>query len=151
MIAELDHALSSEQVLKSIVSGFPQEVIDGVLRSLTTERRELARFLLAYQNAKSGSFDLIKERAGNDPGAFLIVARIIRGLSQKELARKLGLREQSIQRWEAERYRSISLSNYQKIAQTLGVRWRMDELVPLSEQFGLSYDVTKDNLTKVLR
>lgn len=150
-ITELDTALSSEQVLKSIVAGLPQEVIEGVRRSLFAERKELTELLRAYTEAKAGDFSLLKQCAGNDPGAFLIVARIIKGLSQKELARKLGLREQMIQRWEAEKYRSITLSNYQKVAQTLGVRWHMDEVVPLGERLGLSYDVSKDDLTKVLR
>lgn len=150
-IAELDVALSSEQALRSIVAGLPNEVIEGVHRSLKTERRELAEFLRAYKDARAGDFAPLKEQVGNDPGAFLIVARLMRGLSQKDLARKLGLREQAIQRWESERYRSITLANYQKIAQTLGVRWRVEEHAPLAEQWGVSYDVTKDDLTKVVR
>ena len=150
-VAELDNALSSDQALKSIVAGLPPEVIDGVRRALKTERRDRAELLQAYKDARRGDFTLLKEQAGSDLGAFLIAARLIRGLSQKDLARKLGLREQAIQRWETERYRSISLANYQKVAQTLGVRWRMEEHAPLVEQWGLSYDVTRDDLTKVVR
>lgn len=150
-INELDQALSSENALRSIVEGLPGEVIEGVRRSLKTERRRLAEILDAYRAAKNGDFSRLKQQAGSDPGAFLIAARIIRGLSQKELARKLGWREQAIQRWEAERYRSITLANYQKIAQALGVRWRLEEVTPLTEEWGLSYDVSRDDLTKVLR
>ncbi|MBS4003894.1 MAG: ImmA/IrrE family metallo-endopeptidase [Afipia sp.] len=150
-IAELDRALSSEQVLKSIVEGLPREVVDGVRRSLATERRERAELLVAYQKARAGDFSLLREQAGNDPGAFLIVARIIRGFSQKDLARKLGLREQAIQRWEIEKYRSISLSNYQKVAQTLGVRWKMSDIALIDGQSPPIYDVARDDLTKVLR
>jgi HTH-type transcriptional regulator/antitoxin HigA len=148
---DIDQALSSEQVLRSLVQGLPQEVIEGVRRTLATERREIAALLLAYQNAKNGDFALLKEQAGNDPGAFLIAARIARNLTQKELARKLGLKEQAIQRWEAEKYRTISLQNYQKVAQALGVTWRMQEGKPLTEQWGLSYDVARADLNKVLR
>ena len=150
-IAELDRALSSEQTLKSIVEGLPQEVVEGVRRSLKMERRERATLLQAYQHARSGDFSLLKEQAGNDPGAFLIVARIFRGLSQKDLARKLGLREQAIQRWEAEKYRSISLSNFQKVAQTLGARWQMQDIAPSNGKWPPVYDVTKADVTKVLR
>jgi HTH-type transcriptional regulator/antitoxin HigA len=150
-IAELERALSSEHALRSIVAGLPNEVIEGVHRSLKTERREVAELLQAYKDARNGDFALLKKQVGNEPGAFLIAARLIRGLSQKDLARKLGLREQAIQRWEAERYRSISLANYQKVAQTLGVRWRVEEDAPLAEKWGLSYDVTRDDLTKVVR
>lgn len=150
-IAELDRALSSEQAIQSIVEGLPKEVVEGVCRSLTTDRRERVALLQAYQQARSGNFSLLKEQAGSDPGAFLIVARIIRGLSQKDLARKLGLREQAIQRWEAEKYRSISLSNFQKVAQSLGVRWQMQDTVSSDGQWPPVYDVTKGDLTKVLR
>jgi HTH-type transcriptional regulator/antitoxin HigA len=150
-IAELDRALSSEQALKSIVEGLPQEVIEGVRRSLKMERRERATLLQAYQNARSGDFSLLKEQAGNDPGAFLVVARIIRGLSQKDLARKLGLREQAVQRWEAEKYRSISLSNFQKVAQSLGVHWQMQDIAPSDGKWPPVYDVTKADVKKVIR
>lgn len=150
-LEDIDRALSSEQVMRSLVQGLPQEVIEGVRRTLATERCELSALLLAYHNAKDGDFQLLKEQAGNDPGAFLIAARIARNLTQKELARKLGLKEQAIQRWEAEKYRSISLQNYQKVAQALGVTWRMEEGTPLTEQWGLSYDVTRADLNKVLR
>ncbi|MBX9460257.1 MAG: XRE family transcriptional regulator [Brevundimonas sp.] len=150
-IAELDAALSSDHVLRSILAGMPSEVIEGVRRSLRTEHRELSDRLDAYRRGKSGEFDALKQQAGNDPGAFLIAARLIRGLSQKDLARKLGLREQAIQRWEAERYRSINLANYQKVAQTLGVRWKLEESAPVAEQWGLAYDVSRDDLAKVVR
>ena len=150
-VAALDQALSSDQTLRAIVEGLPREVIDGVRRSLATERRELTEFLRAYRSAKDGDFDLFKEHVGNDPGAFLVATRIIRGLSQKDLARKLGLRALMIQRWEAEKYRSISLANFQKVAQALGVRWQMEEGPPLAEQWGFSYDFGREDLMKVLK
>lgn len=97
-ITALDFALSSEQTLKEIVTGLPRQVVDGVRRALATERRELGGAVDAYERAKRGDDALLKKRAGNDPGALLIAARIIARLSQKDLARKLGLREQQIQR-----------------------------------------------------
>ncbi|WP_245261636.1 XRE family transcriptional regulator [Ancylobacter sp. FA202] len=150
-LAELDRALSSDQTLRSMVEGLPPQVVEGVRRSLKTERRERSALLNAYQLARVGDFSQLKEQAGNDPGAFLVVARIVRGLSQKDLARKLGLREQAIQRWEAEQYRSISLSNFHKIAQALGVRWHMQDIASSDGQWPPNYDVTKADLTKVLR
>src|SRR3990167_3046206 len=149
-VAELDGALSSEQILRSIMAGLPHEVVEAVRRAFLAERHELADALRAFSAAKSGEYESIRDRAGNDPGAFLIVARIMRGLSQKDLARKLGLREQAIQRWESEKYRSITLSNYQKVAQTLGVRLRLDELRPRGD-WEYTYDVTTDDLMKVVR
>lgn len=150
-IAELDAALSSEQTLKALVSGLPPVVVEGVRRSLATERRELGEALKAYERTKEGYTESLKERAGSDPGALLIAARVVRRLTQKELARKLGMQEQQIQRYEAERYRSISLGRYQKVANALGARLSID-IDPGGEEWGSSYGAPNpEELSKVLR
>lgn len=152
-IEEISKALSSDQTLKSIIDGLPSGVIDGIRRSLTTERRELSNVLEAYVQAKSGNTDLIKERAGNDLGDILIVARLAQGWTQKDLARKLGLQEQAIQRWEAERYRSISLSRYIKVACALSVDFSVRFLNPeMSKLTGMpKYEVKPAEAQKILK
>jgi len=52
----------------------------------------------------------------------LIQARIARGLSQRELGNYLGLKEQQVQRYEAERYRSASLDRLVEVSDALGVK-----------------------------
>ena len=151
LIEQITHALSSEQVLKSIVEGLPPEVIDGVRRSLTAERQELAESLQAYQNAQRGAVDELKSRAGNDLGALLVAARVAKGWKQKELARRLFLPEQQVQRYEAERYRSISLGNLIRVARTLGVRLIADISNPLQEPWLPSYEMSSTELQKVLK
>ena len=49
----------------------------------------------------------------------LIRARIAAGLSQKELAERLGMPEQQIQRYEAVEYESVSLARIMEIAKAL--------------------------------
>src|SRR5687767_13110494 len=98
LIEKISYALSSEQVLKSVVQGLPPVLIQGVQRSLEAERKELSEVLSAYQDAKDGKPERLQARAGSDPGALLVVARVARGWSQKELARRLFLPEQQIQR-----------------------------------------------------
>lgn len=49
----------------------------------------------------------------------LIRARIASGLSQKELAERLGMPEQQIQRYEAVEYESVSLARIIEIAKAL--------------------------------
>jgi DNA-binding Xre family transcriptional regulator len=49
----------------------------------------------------------------------LIRARIASGLSQKELAERLGLPEQQIQRYEATEYESVSFARISEIADVL--------------------------------
>ncbi|MFQ5652267.1 MAG: helix-turn-helix transcriptional regulator [bacterium] len=52
----------------------------------------------------------------------LIQARIARGLTQKELAQKLGLKEQQIQRYEANDYAKASLARLNQIIDVLKVK-----------------------------
>jgi HTH-type transcriptional regulator/antitoxin HigA len=151
LIDQLNQALSSDQVLKSIVEGLPREVIDGVRRSLTSERAELQDTLEAYHEAKKGNIESLKSRAENDLGDFLIVARIAKGWSQKDLAKNLGLPEQSIQRYEADRYRGISLANYLRFARVLSIRLSADLLAPFARDFLPSFENTEKEAQKVLK
>lgn len=143
-IAEMDHALSSEQYFEPTIVGLPPEVVNGYRKALLTQREEVRSLLDAYESAKEGDHSELVKRAGNDPGMALIVARIACGHSQKELARRLGLKEQQIQRYEADRYRSISLSNYKRVAHVLGVRWEMRMASEAAPWIGSGWDVAKD-------
>lgn len=151
LIDQINKALSSEQVLKSIVEGLPREVIDGVRRSLTTEKNELLETLKSYNDAKSGDFESLKTRTESDLGDFLIAARIIKGWSQRDLAKNLGLREQAIQRYEAERYRSISLGSYLRFAKVLSVRLSADLLPAFARDILPSFESTEKEAQKVLK
>lgn len=50
----------------------------------------------------------------------LIRARIASGLTQRELAARLGVKEQQIQRYEATNYASASLARVLEVARILG-------------------------------
>lgn len=60
---------------------------------------------------------------GELPGV-LIQARIAAGLTQKQLAERLGIKEQQIQRYEATEYRSASMRRVSEVADALGIRLR---------------------------
>lgn len=67
----------------------------------------------------------------SDIGEILIQARTAQGLSQRELARRLGLHQQQIGRWEREGYRCVSLGRLAAIAEALGVSLRAELSPPL--------------------
>jgi HTH-type transcriptional regulator/antitoxin HigA len=52
----------------------------------------------------------------------LVEARIATGISQAELAERLGMKPQQIQRYEATSYSSASLSRVQQVARALGLK-----------------------------
>lgn len=136
-ITEIDAALTSEEQFKKIVAGLPLILVNGYRRALTTQRQDIQATLESYEKAKSGDYSDFIKRAGNDIGALLIVARVIKGFSQKDLARLVGLKEQQIQRYEADRYRSITLSGFRRIAQALGVQLKgtFSEVEPLISKY----------------
>lgn len=126
-LSRLSEALQSKRTFELIVAGLPPEVVTQVFRMMTAEWRRLTEAVEAYEEAKETKRPkALKALANGDPGLMLIVARIASGYSQKDLAWRLGVKEQQIQRWEAERYAQISLKNYNRVAVLLGVRHSAD-------------------------
>jgi DNA-binding Xre family transcriptional regulator len=52
----------------------------------------------------------------------LIEARIAAKLTQRQLADRIGVAEQQIQRWEADEYSGVNLTRLQEIADALGIQ-----------------------------
>jgi transcriptional regulator with XRE-family HTH domain len=75
-----------------------------------------------YEALRSGKRVVLKLSSLDElPGA-LIQARIAQGLSQKDLARRLGLKEQQIQRYEATDYASASLARLIRVSRALHLK-----------------------------
>ena len=150
-IGQISQALSSDQTLKSIIDGLPELAIEGIRRSLTTDKRELTKKLDAFRQAQAGNTEPMKEQARNDLGDILIVARLAQSWKQKDLARKLGLQEQAIQRWESERYRNINLANFMKVARALSVEFSATFQSPELSKWMAPVDVNPSEIQKVLK
>ena len=81
---------------------------------------DLEQELKEYEDLKAGSFEYGQLATVSELPRVLIRARIARGLSQKALAGRLGLKEQQIQRYEASEYASASLARLRNVAEVLG-------------------------------
>jgi HTH-type transcriptional regulator/antitoxin HigA len=120
-IQKCESVLQPFSVLESAKSQLPIELIEKHRQAVAAHKSGLKRALSHYERAKLGDYAYYAQHQRHDPGFMLIVARIARGLSQRELAEKLGIKEQQIQRYEADRYRTISLQNFRRVADLLGV------------------------------
>jgi len=69
-----------------------------------------------YESLKSGAVVVAEINNLSELPLALIKARIANGLTQAELAEKVGVKMQQIQRYEAERYESASMKTLEKIA-----------------------------------
>jgi HTH-type transcriptional regulator/antitoxin HigA len=89
------------------------------LEALRSEVEILSAQLREYETLKSGMVTVLKAKNLSELPSILIRARITQRLSQRELADKLGLKEQQIQRYESEEYASASLRRLSEIADAL--------------------------------
>lgn len=86
------------------------------IEALRSEYERLSLQLREYETLKSGTVEILKASNLEELPSILIRARVAKGLSQRQLADALGLKEQQIQRYEAEKYASANLHRLVEIA-----------------------------------
>lgn len=89
------------------------------LEALRSELEVLSEQIQEYEVLKSGTVTEITAENLNELPTILIRARISRGLTQRQLAKRLGLKEQQIQRYESDKYASASLRRLTEVASAL--------------------------------
>ena len=113
----------------SDVTSNPTPSLHPVLRKaqlagLKSQLEDLRSEIQEYEALRSGKRRMIALDSIEELPKTLIQARIAAGLSQEELAAKLGLKPQQIQRYEATNYQSASLERVNEIVRVLGVKLR---------------------------
>ncbi|GEM_PF-159465 len=150
LLDQIKDALSSDAAFDALAQGLPQGSLAALRRSLRSEHDELQSSITAYLNAKSGEVGEMLDRAGADIGEKLIAARLARNWTQKELARRLFLPEQQIQRYEAEKYQTINLKSLTRVARTLGVRLEANVSGRIDDMWLPQTEMSQKELQKVL-
>ena len=89
--------------------------------ALRSQLADLEAELQQYESLRSGKRRIIRTQSLEDFPRALIQARVALGLSQRDLAERLGLKEQQIQRYEATEYASASLRRIREVVNALGV------------------------------
>lgn len=132
-IAELSQSLAEAQQRTVGHERFRRAEVDG-LRSLMDELRGQVE---EYEALLAGERPVLSLESFEELPHALIKARIAAGLTQKDLAERLGLKEQQIQRYEATDYASASLERLQEVIRALGIRMREEIILPKAN---LSFD-----------
>jgi ribosome-binding protein aMBF1 (putative translation factor) len=121
-IARFKEALSqADEQGKDLHPDLRQAMREGLESQLQELREEVTEYE-ALRSGKVTSFEF--DSLASVPIA-LIKARIAKGLTQKELAESLHLKEQQIQRYEATLYEGAGLERIQEVANALGMRERV--------------------------
>lgn len=102
-------------------TGTANLLLDAQKAALASQLEELQADLALYEELKAGHKAEFKADSLRELPDILIQARIARGMSQKDFGDFVGLKEQQIQRYEAERYRSANLERLVEFADALDI------------------------------
>ncbi len=89
--------------------------------ALSSQITDLEEEIHEYEALKNGEFQFQQLTSIVGLPRLLIMARIASGLSQRELADRMGLKEQQIQRYEATEYESASFARIRSVVTALGL------------------------------
>lgn len=99
-------------------------------KALQSQLDDLVCEVNEYEALKDGRLTSFEAHSLDELPLMLVKARIARGMTHKELADRLNLREQQVQRWEANDYSGASIDNLIAVANALGVVFTQQVFVP---------------------
>lgn len=98
--------------------GMRKVVHDAIASEIETLQRQIDH----YERLRDGHITSREITSLRDLPSALIEARIAARLTQRQLAERIGVAEQQVQRWEANDYSGVGLDRLQGIADALGVQ-----------------------------
>jgi DNA-binding XRE family transcriptional regulator len=102
--------------------GVRPRLIKFMKEALEVQLAELREDLKEYEQLQRSKPDKVKLEQIQALPETLIRTRISKGLSQRQLAEKLGLKEQQIQRYESTNYQTASLRRVLEVAAALSAQ-----------------------------
>lgn len=93
-------------------------------KAIESQIKEIKSEIREYELIKEGKVSYSECSGLSELPRTLILARIASGMTQKDLAERLGLPAQQVQRYEASSYMSASLARLIAVAEILGVKVR---------------------------
>lgn len=106
------------------VQGVHPKAAKAMRAGLRSQLDDLDAEVLEYDALCRGKVSRFEADSITGIGTALIKARIVRQLTQKQLAERLTLAEQQVQRYEATQYRGVAAERLQQVADALGLRVR---------------------------
>jgi transcriptional regulator with XRE-family HTH domain len=95
------------------------EEVKRVLDPLRSFHQQLKEEVAGYERLKHGEFNALNNFEGLE--RLLVALRIAKGLTQRELAQRLGVHESQVSRDERNEYHGITLERARRILEAMGV------------------------------
>jgi HTH-type transcriptional regulator/antitoxin HigA len=111
-----------QQALAKVADGKGDKRSAAIRGSYESMIRELEVALLEYDQLKAGEVALPHVERLDRIAPLITRIRIAKGVSQTELARRLGVSKQVISRYEENEYQTVALSRLQEILDAVGIK-----------------------------
>ena len=96
-----------------------REELKRVLDPVRSFHKQLEEEVAGYERLKRGEFDDLHNFEGLE--RLLVALRIAKGLTQRELAERLGVHESQVSRDERNEYHGVTLERARRILEAMGV------------------------------
>ena len=106
---------------EALVEGIDPRIGEAMVGALASQAETLRDEIQKYEDLRGGRITQRELRSLRDLPIALIEARIVAGLTQKQLGERLDIKEQQIQRWEANSYSGVGVERLQEVADALGM------------------------------
>jgi len=111
-----------QQALAKVGEGKSDKRFAAIRGSYQSMIRQLEDELREYDQLKSGELALPHVERLDQIAPFIARFRIAKGVSQTELARRLGVSKQVISRYEENEYQTVAISRLQEILDAIGIK-----------------------------
>jgi transcriptional regulator with XRE-family HTH domain len=106
------------------------ELLTATQAALSSQHEDLLAEVEEYEALQRGEISRFVAESLSEIPRILIKARIALGLNQRELAARLEVKEQQVQRWEATDYENASMDTLKQVIEALGVETREELFLP---------------------
>ncbi|MBA2117970.1 helix-turn-helix domain-containing protein [Bremerella alba] len=134
---EAERIEAQRQALESM--DLTQEEVERAMGPIRSFHEQFKEEVTSYERLKRGEFEEVENFYG--VGRLLIALRIAQGISQRDLAKRLGVHESQVSRDERNEYHGATLERANRILDALGVDLRT-QVVRLERSQGQSESVT---------
>lgn len=117
---ESDRLKQQEQ--KLVEMGLGREEVKRAMEPMMSFHQQLKEEVESYERLLRGEFEELRNFAG--VGQLLVALRISQGISQRELAERLGVHESQVSRDERNKYHGVTVERAQRVLDALGVEIR---------------------------